>query len=89
MMESREKRRVEKPQIPRSAKRVSRKQMEGELEDLGIDMDETEQVGHFEKLSSNHSFGFILKLQSIVVLTLFINVGNIYCFWWGSAYIDM
>ena len=47
MMESREKRRVEKPQVPRSAKRVSSKQMQGELEDLGIEMDEKEQVLQF------------------------------------------
>ena len=39
MMESREKRRVEKPRLPRSAQRATKRRMEQELGELGIEMD--------------------------------------------------
>ena len=40
MMESREKRRVEKPRLPRTAKKIDTSRMSREMGDLGVEMDE-------------------------------------------------
>ena len=39
MMESREKRKVEKPRLPRTAKKLDTNKMAAEMGDLGVDVD--------------------------------------------------
>ena len=51
IIESRERRRVEKSHVPRTAKKVSRTRMEGEMGKLGLDMDNMDQVSISVRLS--------------------------------------
>jgi len=45
ILESREKRKVEKPRMPRTAKKMKTKTMESELGAMGVDVDSSENVG--------------------------------------------
>ena len=45
MLESREKRKVEKPKLPRTAKKLNTKRMTEEMGELGVDIDTGEEVG--------------------------------------------
>lgn len=45
ILESREKRRIEKPRLPRTAKKIQMKTMETELGELGVEVDAGENVG--------------------------------------------
>ena len=44
MMESREKRKVERPRLPRTAKKLDTNKMAKEMGDLGVDVDVTGNV---------------------------------------------
>jgi len=44
VMESREKRRVEKPKLPRTAKKLNTKKMASEMEELGVEVDDGEET---------------------------------------------
>ena len=44
VMESREKRRIEKPRVGRTAKRMNTEEMKEELGGMGLDVDDTEEV---------------------------------------------
>lgn len=50
MMESREKRKVEKPRLPRTAKKMVASQMEKTMEDLGVEFEDKSGVRVFVEL---------------------------------------
>jgi len=49
-MESREKRKVEKPRLPRTAKKIETKKMERQLGQLGLEIVPDEDVSIFSEL---------------------------------------
>ena len=50
VMESREKRKVEKPRMPRTAKKVERKRLEGEMAEMGVDIENPDEVSRLKFL---------------------------------------
>lgn len=51
VLESREKRKVEKPRIPRTAKKVDKQRLENEMEDLGVEI-ENKNMTHYSQVRS-------------------------------------
>jgi len=47
IIESRQKRKVEKPRLPRTAKKIQTKTMEAELGQLGLEIEQDEDVSAF------------------------------------------
>ena len=47
IIESREKRKVEKPRVPRTAKKIQTKKMETQLGQLGLEIEQDEAVSAF------------------------------------------
>ncbi len=45
ILESREKRKVEKPKLPRTAKKLDTNKMKGEMEELGVEVEDQGEVG--------------------------------------------
>lgn len=65
VLESRERRRIEKPRVPRSAKKIDTDEIQKELGDLGLDIDASEEV--------NFKSVFHLKLNALWFLNLVIS----------------
>lgn len=59
-LESREKKTVEKPRLPRTAKKLSVKRMEKEMEDLGVEIQDKDET-HYARLRSRSASRKALK----------------------------
>ena len=68
ILESREKRKVEKPRLPRTAKKIQTKKMESELGQLGIEIEPDDDVSIVAVLQNPQSHGcccFCILLNSL------------------------
>ncbi|KAL4229360.1 Nucleolar GTP-binding protein 1 [Mactra antiquata] len=59
-LESGEKRRIQRPRVPRTAKKIDVKQMEESMEELGVEMDGSDET-HYNRLRSRSASKVALK----------------------------